>query len=87
MSQRAPLPQSPISSVVDPLSLVTVPMETSRPDMSPSSTHSHTSAHRTRDSPQPSCTLRRTHPIDPQYGGESMCLNVVHFLIDSIAMS
>ena len=77
MSQRASLPQSPISSVVDPSSLVTVHMETSRPDMSPSSTHSHTSAHHTGDSPQPPYTLQRTHPIDPQYG-ESVCLDVMY---------
>ena len=76
MSQRASLPQSPVSSVVDPSSLVTVHMETSRPDMSPSSTHSHTSARHMGDSPQPP-TLWRTHPIDPQYG-ESVCLDVMY---------
>ena len=79
MSQRASLPQSSISSVVGPLSLVTVPMETSRPDMSPSSTHSHISAHHSGDSPQPPYTLQRKHPIDPQYG-ESVCLDVMNFL-------
>ena len=77
MSQRASLPQSPISSVVDPLSLVTVPMETSRPAMSPSSTHSHTSARHTGDSPQPPSTCQRTLPIAPQYG-ESVCLDVMY---------
>ena len=78
MSQRASLSQSPISSVMDPSSSVTVPMETSRPDMSPNSTRSHISAHHTGDFPQPSYTLRRTHSIDPQYG-ESVCLNVMYF--------
>ena len=71
MSQRASLPQSPISSVgvaVDPLSLLTVTMETSRSDMSPSSTRSHTSAR---------LMGQRTHPIDPQYG-ESVCLDVMY---------
>ena len=33
MSQRASLPQSPIISVVDLLPLVTVSMETNRPDI------------------------------------------------------
>ena len=77
MSQRASLPQSPISSVVDPLSLVTVPMETSRSAMSLGSTHSHISARYTGDSPQPPYTHQRTHPIDPQYG-ESVCLDVMY---------
>ena len=71
MSQRASLSQSPISSVVDSSSLVTVPMETS------SSTHGHTSAHHSGDSPQPPSTCQRTHPIDPQYG-ESVCLDVMY---------
>ena len=79
MSQRASLSQCPVSSVGNPSSLVTVPMETSSPDMSPSSTRSHLSAHHTGDSPQPSYTLQRTHPIYPQYG-ESVCLNVMYYI-------
>ena len=55
---------------MDPLSLVTVPMETG-------SAHSHTSAHHTGDFPQPPYTLQRPHPIDPKYG-ESVCLNVMY---------
>ena len=78
MSQRASLSQSPISSVVDPSSLDAVPMETSRPDMSLSSTHSHISAYHTGDSPQPPYTIQRTHPMDPQHG-ESVCLNVMYY--------
>ena len=84
MSQRASLPQSPISSVVDPWPLVTVPMETSRLDMSPSSTRSHISAHHTGDSPQPPSTHQRIYPMDSQYG-ESVCLNVMYSL-ESVGM-
>ena len=62
---------------MDRLSLVTVPMETSRPDMSPSSTGSCASARHTGDSPQPPSTCQITHPIDPQYS-ESVCLNVMY---------
>ena len=64
---------------MDPSSLVTVPMETSRPDMSPSSTHSHINAHHSGDSPQTPYTLQRTHRIVPQYG-QSVCLNVMYSL-------
>ena len=79
MSQRASLPQSPIRSVVDPSSLVTVPMETSRLDMSPSSTRSHISAYHTGDFPQPPSTHQGIYPVDSQYG-ESVCLNVIRSL-------
>ena len=78
MSQEASMFQSSISSVVDPLSLVTVTME-SRPDMSPSSTYSCISAHHTGDSPQPPSTHQRIYPMDSQYG-ESVCLNVMYSL-------
>ena len=86
MSQRASLSQSPISSVVDPSSFDAVPMETSRSDMYPSSTHSHIGAHHSGDSPQPPYTLRKTYPRDPQYG-ESVCLNVMHYLECQIGTS
>ena len=65
---------------MDPSSLVTVPMETSRLDMSPNSTHSHISACHMEDSPQP----LSTYPIEPQYG-ESVCLNVMYSL-ESVAL-
>ena len=62
---------------MDPSSLATVSMETSRSDMSLSNTHSHISAHHTGDSPQSPSTYPTTHFIDPKYS-ESFCFNAMY---------